>query len=76
MQYVFGSAAFVTLQIKTPSSTSRPWAARYNIWLLIKLMPEGVVFSFLFLLFSQGIQAGQPGGGCCDRTLYLGFRET
>ncbi len=27
------------------------WAARYNTWLLIKLTPKGVVFSFLF--FSQ-----------------------
>ena len=25
-----------------------PWAARYNTWLLIKLTPKGVVFSFLF----------------------------
>ena len=24
------------------------WAARYNTWLLIRLTPEGVVFSFLF----------------------------
>ncbi len=24
------------------------WAAQYNTWLLIKLMPKGVVFSFLF----------------------------
>ncbi len=28
------------------------WAARYNTWLLIKLTPKGVVFSFLF--FSTG----------------------
>ncbi len=25
------------------------WAARYNTWLLIKLTPKGVVFSFLCL---------------------------
>ena len=25
-----------------------PWAARYNPWLLIELMPKAVVFSFLF----------------------------
>ncbi len=25
-----------------------PWAARYNTWLVIKLTPKGVVFSFLF----------------------------
>ncbi len=25
------------------------WAARYNTWLLIKLTPKGVVFSFSFL---------------------------
>ena len=30
-----------------------PWAARYNTWLLIKLTPKGVVFSFLF--FSTGL---------------------
>ena len=24
------------------------WAARYNTWLIIKLTPKGVVFSFLF----------------------------
>jgi len=29
------------------------WAARYNTWLLIKLMLEGVIFFFLFL--SPGI---------------------
>ena len=27
------------------------WAARYNTWLLIKLTPKGVVFSFLFSSF-------------------------
>jgi len=26
----------------------RAWAARYNTWLLMKLTPKGVVFSFLF----------------------------
>jgi hypothetical protein len=26
------------------------WAARYNTWLLIKLTPQGVAFSFSFLL--------------------------
>ena len=31
-----------------------PWAARYNTWLLIKLTPKGVVFSFLFLPFTCG----------------------
>ncbi len=25
-----------------------PWAAQYNTWLLIKLTPKVVVFSFLF----------------------------
>jgi len=28
-----------------------PWAARYNTWLLIKLTPKGVVFSFLFFFY-------------------------
>ncbi len=27
---------------------NRLWAARYNTWLLTKLTPKGVVFSFLF----------------------------
>ncbi len=26
------------------------WAARYNTWLLIKLTPKSIVFSFLFFL--------------------------
>jgi len=30
---------------------SHLWAARYNTWLLIKLTPKGVVFSFLFFSF-------------------------
>ena len=34
----------------TDSCLSCPWAARYNTGLLIKLMPKGVVFSFLFFL--------------------------
>ncbi len=29
------------------------WAARYNTWILIKLTPKGVVFSFLFDAFAQ-----------------------
>ncbi len=29
----------------------RVWAARYNTWLLIKLLPKGVVFSFLCISF-------------------------
>ena len=32
-------------------SKSFDWAARYNTWLLIKLTPNGVVFSFLFFSF-------------------------
>ncbi len=32
-----------------------PWAARYNTWLLIKLTPKGVVFSFLFKKKSQTV---------------------
>jgi len=27
---------------------TQAWAARYNTWLVIKLTPKGVVFSFLF----------------------------
>ena len=29
-------------------SSAVPWAARYNTWLLIKLTPKGVVFSFFY----------------------------
>jgi len=36
------------------------WAARCNTWLLIKLTPKGVVFSFLFLFFSNALL---PGSG-------------
>ena len=36
----------VLVQPKTPL---HPRAARYNTWLLVKLTPKGVVFSFLFL---------------------------
>ena len=40
------------------------WAARYNTELLIKLMPKGVVFSFLFLSASPGSTHAcpQPAG--------------
>ena len=31
---------------RTTSTSFNPWAARYNTWLLIKLTPKGVVFSF------------------------------
>jgi len=27
---------------------SLSWAAKHNLWLLIELTPQGVVFSFLF----------------------------
>jgi hypothetical protein len=30
---------------------SASWAARYDTWLLIKLTPKDVAFSFLFLFF-------------------------
>jgi len=53
-----------------------PWAARYNTWLLIKLPPKGVVFSFLFykvfgckvcgaqaLVDHQHMQGGQVPAG-------------
>jgi len=32
------------------------WAARYNTWLLVKLTPKAVVFSFLFSVL-RGISA-------------------
>ncbi len=40
-----GGGHIIALQA---SSSMRPWAARYDTWLLIKLTPKGVVFSFLF----------------------------
>ena len=41
------------------------WAARYNTWLLIKLTPKGVTFSFLFLQVAKraGATAVHPGYG-------------
>ena len=47
-----------------------PWAAQYNAWLLIKLTPKGVVFSFLalpclffsFLLFSVMVMDAYDAG--------------
>ncbi len=33
---------------------AQPWVAQYNLWLLIELMSEGVVFSF------TAVQAGIP----------------
>lgn len=42
---------------RQPSSCKGPWATQYNTWLVIILMPEGVVFFlfFLFLFFSSFI---------------------
>lgn len=34
-----------------PAPSTHTWAHRYDTWLLIELMPEGVVFSFLFPFF-------------------------
>ena len=39
-----------------------PWAAQYNTWLLIKLTPKGIVFSFLF--FSAVCLTLQHGCSC------------
>jgi len=38
-----------------------PWAAQHNTWLLIELMPKGVVFYFIifcFILFSFSTALG------------------
>ena len=35
------------------------WAAQYNTWLLIKLTPKGIVFSFMFFFFSSLLEAEQ-----------------
>jgi hypothetical protein len=62
-----------TGRARTTSTSFNPWAARYNTWLLIKLTPKGVVFSFLF--FSTGINntawpaskvVGIQGASCCS----------
>ena len=39
----------------------RTWAARYNTWLLIKLTPKGVVFSFSFLEMRKTDCFGKTG---------------
>ena len=36
-----------TYTLHIACTAEQPWAARYDIWLLIELTPEGVVFSFL-----------------------------
>ena len=38
------------------------WAARYYTWLLIKLMPKGVVFSLLFVFFEAHLGIYVNGG--------------
>ncbi len=42
--FLCGSALRVEFKVSS-------WEARYNTWLLIQLMPKGVVFSFLFFSF-------------------------
>jgi len=32
-------------------TSEKPWAAQYNTWLLSKLTPKGMVFSFLFFFY-------------------------
>ncbi len=39
-----------TGRARTTSTSFNPWAARYNTWLLIKLTPRGVVFSYSLIL--------------------------
>ncbi len=46
-----------------------PWAARYNTWLLLKLTPEGEVFSFLFLLKRVCVSM-LPDGALHAKALY------
>ena len=41
-------AVLHTLVQVSPAVLVLPWAARYNTWLLIKLMPKGVAFFFFF----------------------------
>ncbi len=41
----------IDLKYKVICFIAYAWAARYNTWLLIKLTPKGVVFSFLFFSF-------------------------
>jgi len=37
------------LSVSYANAGATAWAARYKTWLLIKLTPKGIVFSFLFL---------------------------
>ena len=40
--------AHLALQAHAAQVSPHTWAARYNTWLLSKLTPKGIVFSFLF----------------------------
>ena len=45
----------------TSWSSSKAWAAWYYTELLIKLMPKGVLVSFLFSSFKEGEGRWEPG---------------
>ncbi len=60
------SGQFCGHDIRCGICINYPWAAQYNTWLLIKLTPKGVVFSFLFFLHKiPGIWA-QEGSFCAS----------
>jgi len=40
-------------KLSQSSPSAHTWAAQYNTWLLFKLTPTGVVFSFLSFFFSH-----------------------
>jgi len=50
-QLLFKSEHLMLRQLATALGSSWAWAAWCNTWLLIKLMPKGTVFSFLFFSF-------------------------
>ncbi len=57
--YAHAKAQYVAIVVNdTPLSQTHSmyshWAARNNTWLLIKLTPKGVLFSFLFYIFTHG----------------------
>ena len=47
-----------TGRARTTSTSFNPWAAGYDTWLLIKLTPKGVVFSFSAAIIANGLNAG------------------
>ena len=61
-----GKTAWHGQQAYDTTLPQRVWAAWYSTWLLIKLTPKGVVFSFLFFSYLNGIvMHGTYISRCC-----------